>query len=271
MNIDKTWVEIDHGKVLNNFNQFRKRVGNRVKIAAVVKANAYGHGIENVVKILKNKADYFAVDSLMEALVVREISNKPVLILGCTPKLALSELVEAGFEQTIFSFEELRELQLVSEKLQIPARIHLEIETGTSRNGILFTELEKYLKFIKKHDNLKLVGVFTHYANIEDTTNHKYAEKQLKSYSQAIELIDKYGFEDYQKHTACSAAGILFKNTFFNMIRLGISLYGMWPSKETKISAENENIRIKLTPAISWKTRIAHLKEVPARTFIGYG
>ena len=182
MNNEKTWVEIDQGKILNNFSQFRKRVGKGVKIAAVLKANAYGHGLENVTEILKNKTDYFAVDSIREALIVRKISKLPVVIFGYTSEGEYPKLLNNNFEQTIFDFSNLSQLNVVASRLHRVAQIHLEIETGTSRNGILLKDLPMYLGFIKKNKSLSLAGLFTHFANIEDTTNHAYAEKQLKIY-----------------------------------------------------------------------------------------
>jgi len=271
MNNEKTWVEIDQGKILNNFNQFRKRVGKGVKIAAVIKSNAYGHGLENVANILKSKTDYFAVDSIKEALVVRKTSKKPVIILGYTPEGEYPKLLNNNFEQTTFDLSNLSQLNVVARRLHKVARVHLEIETGTSRNGVLLKDLKTYLEFIKESQHLELTGLFTHFANIEDTTNHAYAEKQLKTYKEAVKIVRSFGFDKFIKHTACTAASILFDKTYFDMIRLGIGLYGMWPSKEIKISAQNEKIAIKLQPALTWKTRIAHINQLPAKTYVSYG
>ncbi|KKQ80500.1 MAG: alanine racemase [Parcubacteria group bacterium GW2011_GWC2_38_7] len=271
MNNQKTWVEVDQGKILNNFNQFRKRVGKEVKIASVIKSNAYGHGLENVAQILKNKTDYFAVDSISEALIVRKISKRPIVILGYTPEGEYAKLLNNNIDQTVFDLSNLIKLEATARRLHKVAQVHLEIETGTSRNGILLADLPKYLEIIKKSKSLHLVGLFTHFANIEDTTNHSYAEKQLKTYKEAVKLVTQFGFTDYIKHTACTAASILFDKTYFDMIRLGIGLYGMWPSKETKISAQNNQVKIKLQSALTWKTRIAHLNSLPAKTYVSYG
>jgi alanine racemase len=113
--------------------------------------------------------------------------------------------------------------------------------------------------------------VSTHFANIEDTTDHTYAMMQLETYKQAVNLIEQAGFDNFIKHTACSAAAVLFDQTHFDMIRLGISMYGMWSSTETQVSAKQQGIKIDLKPALTWKTRVAHIKTLSAGTSISYG
>ena len=130
----------------------------------------------------------------------------------------------------------------------------------------------QFLKLIKASSNIELIGAATHYANIEDTTNHSYAEYQLETYKRMIATIEKAGFKLKIKHTASSAASLLFSKTHYDMIRFGISLYGLWPSKETYLSyrlAGGKNNLLK--PALTWKTRVTQIKKVPRGSFIGYG
>jgi len=126
-------------------------------------------------------------------------------------------------------------------------------------------------KLIKKYPQINIEGIYTHYANIEDTTNHSYARQQLKRFKEAIELLKKNGIKIPLKHTACSAAVILFPETYFDMVRLGISMYGLWPSPETFVSAKEKSRKLNLEPALTWKTKIAQIKQIKAGTPISYG
>jgi alanine racemase len=273
MNSDdsKTWVEISQENLLHNVSQFRQRIGESVKIAGVIKSNAYGHGLVEVAEIIQEKVDWIAVDSIDEALLAKEKTDKTVLILGYTIFERLKEVVENGFHQIVANAETLEKLARISRKVGKDVYVHLKIETGTSRQGIWYADLDKFLELIEKNSFLKLAGVSTHFANIEDTTDHSYAERQLENYKQAVKHIEDKGFCSFIKHTACSAAAVLFEETHFDMIRLGISLYGMWSSTETQVSASQKSVDITLKPVITWKTRVAHLKELPAGTSVSYG
>jgi len=267
----KSWLEINKKNLLFNFWQLKKRIGDKVKIAAVVKANAYGHGLREVVSILKDQADYFAVDSLHEARQIKDLTESKILILGYTIFADLPEVVQDDFQQVVANFKTLKKLNTLAKNKKKIVSIHLKIETGTSRQGIFLKDLPKFLKFINSNKHLQLAGISTHFANIEDTTNHSFAQKQRLEFLKADDLLKKFGFRDYLRHAACSAAAILFPDTFFDLARVGISLYGHWSSDTTKLSAQQEKINIKLKPVLSWKTIIAHIKEIPAGSTVGYG
>ena len=296
---NKTWIEVNQKNIQHNIEQFRQRVGRGVKIAGVIKSNAYGYGLAEVAKIIKENVDWIAVDSVYEALEITKAQSRhsgprsgvwenitdsgsepclpagrpgmTVVVLGYTLLENLEEVINNGFHQVVANLETLEKLKQVSERLQKPAFVHLKIETGTSRQGILFNELEKYLDIIERSSMIKLAGVSTHFANIEDTTDHSYAERQLDNYKQAVQHIESRGFTDFIKHTACSAAAVLFPKTYFDMIRLGISMYGMWSSTETQVTARQKGIEIDLRPAMTWKTRVAHVKTLPAGSSVSYG
>lgn len=267
----KTWVEISQSALLNNIEQFRRRIGPNVKIGATIKSNAYGHGLLEVAQATESAVDWFCVDSIDEALRVKEITNKSILILGYTLFSRLEEVVENEFHQVVANLETLERLSELARKTNKIVNVHLKIETGTSRQGIWLNDLEKFLNVIKINILLKLAGVSTHYANIEDTTDDTYARQQLKTYNEAVEFIKSKGFADFTRHTACSAAAVLYPETHFDMIRLGISLYGLWSSTETQVVAAQKNIEINLQPVLTWKTRVAHLKTLPAETSVSYG
>ncbi|HCC23224.1 TPA: alanine racemase [Candidatus Falkowbacteria bacterium] len=268
----KTWLELSPENAKANVENFRRRVGDRVLIIGVVKSNAYGHGAHQVVEMIRDKVDYLAVDSIDEAMEIRnEAGDKPILILGYTLFDNLEVVVENGFEQVVANLETLTRLSAISNRLGKQVKIHLKIETGTSRQGIFRTELGSYLKLIQDNNNLVLRGVSTHFANIEDTTDSTFAMKQLTEFRLAVEFIESQGFSGFIKHTASSAAAILFPETHFDAVRVGISLYGLWSAPQTVVTSGQINNGFTLQPVLTWKTVVAHIKTLPAGTYISYG
>ncbi|SRR6056297_1024241 len=273
----KTWLEISRKNLLHNLQEFCRRVGDGVDVCPVLKSNAYGHGLEQTAEIIQGKTKWLAVDSVDEACQLKKIlkkrgsGQKNILILGYTLSDNLEEVVKNGFHQVVANLQTLKNLEKICHKLNLPAFVHLKIETGTARRGIWLKDLSEYLKIIKNNPLLRLAGISTHFANIEDTTEHEYAKLQLKKYKKALESVNKYGFSGFIKHTACSAAAILFSKTHFDLIRPGISLYGMWSSPQTRVSAQQKFIDVQLKPVMTWKTKVAHIKELPAQMPVGYG
>ncbi|HNY11462.1 MAG TPA: alanine racemase [Candidatus Wallbacteria bacterium] len=269
-----TWVEISRGALINNIRAARQRVGKDVKIMAIVKANAYGHGLIQVATTAdEEKVDFFGVNSLHEAIALRNAKIKtPVLVLGYTPLANLKDAVNHDVAVVAYNVETVNKLQELAAKYKKDARIHIKVETGLHRQGVNPEELDDFLKLVKSKKNVIAEGMSTHYANIEDTTEHSYANLQVENFNDAFEAAKRAGLDIKYRHTACTAATILFSKVHFEMIRFGIGLYGMWPSKETKISAYERKIgEFNLVPVLTWKTRVAQVKDVPPNSYIGYG
>ena len=268
----KTWVKINKENLLHNLSQFRKLVGAKVKIMGVVKANAYGHGLIEVAGVISDQVDWFGVDSLSEALKLRQVAiKKPILVLGYTELKDLKEAVKNNISLTVYNKETIEKLgKIPIHNPNLNPKIHIKIETGTARQGVLENEILEFIKFVKQYPSIEIQGISTHYANIEDTTDSSFAKAQLEIFSRAAEILKKEGVTPL-RHTACSAATILFPETHFDMVRLGISMYGLWSSKETKAVAKNKNLELDLKPALTWKTIIAQIKNLPAGTPVGYG
>ncbi len=265
----KTWVEVSRSALRSNAAALKKAVGRGVKLIAVVKSNAYGHGLPETVKAVGSQADWFAVDSTVEAEAVRRAgSNKPVLVLGYTPDWLLAGAVRRGFSFVAYNFGTFRALARVA-SARYPAKVHLKMETGTSRQGILYKDLPGILKLIARYPQIRVEGVSTHYANIEDTTDPAYAMRQLKRFNESLDQVRSAGFRPEIVHTACSAAAILYPQTRFSGVRTGIALYGLWPSESTRQSAAGSGL--KLRPALAWKTVVAQVKRLPKGTPISYG
>jgi alanine racemase len=238
------------------------------------KANAYGHGLKEVVPILNEAGvDWFGVDSLEEALEIRALGiNKPILILGYTPLLELIEAVENEISLTVYNKESLQ--KILSLKMEKKAKIHLKVETGLNRQGQKADEILDLAKLIiKNKDFFELEGLSTHFANIEDTLDSSFAFEQLRVFKETIRLLKKNKINPPIKHCAASAAAFLYPETHFNMIRVGISLYGLWPSKETQIALSLKKTRGKLSlkPVLTWKSVLAQVKTVNQGESVGYG
>jgi len=268
---NKTWVEISRSALFYNFQTLQKIVGKKVKVALVVKANAYGHGLAEVVSILKNKTDIFAVDNIDEAFIIRKIDKTvKVLILGYTTKENIKLTIENNFSFVVYSLDILR--YIISLKLRKKAKIHIKIETGLNRQGVEGKDLIKILSFVKKNaDRIFLEGVYTHFANVEDTLDSSFAQKQLKRFKDALKIVRTWGFNPPLIHTAASAASFLYKESHFSMIRAGVALYGLWPSRETRIALKSKNKNISLKPVLTWKSIVAQVKIVRKGESVGYG
>ncbi len=265
------WVEIDGEAPDHNAKELIRCAKQDVKLCAVVKSNAYGHGAEQMAGLL-HSAHWFAVNSLEEGLELRSMGvERPVLVLGHVPIARLGEVRDSGLRLTVFNRDTIVAIEELPGKKE-PVRMHLEIETGTARQGVLPENVEDFVKDIRGKDGMVLEGVSTHFANIEDTLNHEYAEQQLALFSEVLEKIRGLGVDPPVVHTACSAASILFPKTHFTMLRTGISLYGLWPSKETYLSTRMGSLRIpELKPVLTWKAKIVQIKTLPAGSFVGYG
>lgn len=268
----KIWVEISRSAIAANVRSFKKQLGSTLCMT-VVKSNAYGHGlVEFAQQAAQAKTDWFGVDSLDEALRLRSAKIKqPILVLGYTSPQRFLEAAKANISLTVYSLTAVK----AAKKMRVPRsqklRVHLEIETGITRQGLAGEALFALARALQKLPQVEIEGVFTHFANIEDTTDSSYSKQQLLRFSEACEALKTFGVVPRVRHTACSAAAILFPNTYFNLARVGISSYGFWPSKETQAVAQRMSSPLRLKPVLTWKTLIAQVKAVPSGTAISYG
>ncbi len=271
-----TWIELSEESYRKNLSFFKRILSPGSELCAVVKSNAYGHGMLPIAQLArKYGASSFCVHALDEALALRRAGfREDVLIMGPVLRIRLPEVLKHDFRLAVFHQETLRELDRLTRTLRKPVRIHLKLETGTYRQGIEPDELPAFLEIIRDNPLLQLEAAYTHFANIEDTTTHEYAYHQLKLFQQTTEQIQTGGFPRLKRHTACSAAILLFPETHFDMVRLGISQYGLWPSRETFVSYKtihHTGDEKMLAPVLSWKTRVTQIKTVPRGRCIGYG
>lgn len=279
-----TWVEVSKKALTHNMEQFRGKIGPDVKLCPCVKANAYGHGLVETSKVfLEAGADWLAVDALYEAEALREAGvTAPIYIMGYTLLGDLERVWELDCRMVVYDEETVERLAKIAAaaaaagdgagKFDKPLNLHIKVETGNNRQGVRMENLVTFAQKIEAVDGLKVEGIGTHFANIEDTTDHSYAMEQLERFREAGKILKEAGIEVPMMHCANSAATILFDEVHFDLVRVGISNYGMWPSPETKVSYQQEHgNEFSLKPALTWKSVVAQVKNIPSGDFIGYG
>ena len=238
----------------------------------VVKSNAYGHGLSVVSDVLRDQVDWFGVDSLTEALEVEHVApGKPVLILGYSRVEDGAEIVSREFRQVIYRHDMAHALSEAGTRTGKTARVHLKIETGTNRQGIPLDKVAAFSQFVSRLPGIEIEGVYTHFANIEDTRDPSFAKLQLERFGEAIKRIEETGVRPAHVHAHATAGILLYPETHFTMVRLGIGVYGTWPSRETRLAARERGREVNLEPALTWKTRIVQLKNIEAGEYVGYG
>jgi len=267
-----SWVEIDAQRLRNNIDAFRTSIAAGTALMVVVKANAYGHGLETVAPVAAERADWLGVNCIDEALAVTRLGiRKPVVILGHTPLDQLESVARNSYRQVLYRLDVARALSGAATKLGIAAKVHLKIETGTNRQGIPVGHLASFINELKKFPALEVEGAYTHFANIEDTLDPSFAQSQVRKFKEALGIIEREGVRPSQVHASATAGALLYAEMDFSMVRLGIGTYGIWPSRETQIAARERGRLLSLAPVLTWKTCVAQVKEVNTGDCVGYG
>jgi alanine racemase len=273
-----SYIEISKSAYTKNIDFLKSDIGPKTEISVVVKGNAYGHGIENIVPMAEeNGIRHFSTFSSDEALRVYQVSKEcsQVMIMGMLDNSDLEDIIQKGISFYVFEFDRLEAAIATSKKTGIKAKIHVEVETGFHRTGFDWDELERLAKLLKENEaHLELRGLCTHYAGAESINNYVRVRKQIKLYKKIKSWFDSMDVEFEKYHSACSAATLLYPETKMDLVRLGIASYGFWPTQETymyrfqSLPANNKN---PLKRLISWKSSIMNTKKVKMGEFIGYG
>ena len=266
MSVYKTWIEINKEAISHNFNFFRERVGEETKLWAVVKSNAYGHGLVDFSVIINESGvDGFCADSVMEGLALRGIGiKKPILILGPTMPELYQEAEKNDLTITISNFEALKCLLI----LEHPPKFHLKIDTGMRRQGFYLNDLSQVIEEFRISNfefRNHLEGVYTHFASAKDVNYPTYTEKQFAEFLEAVKILEAAGFSNLIKHTAATGGVLVNKKYHLDAVRIGIGFYGLWPSKELKIQLDGE-----LVPVLSWKSIVSEVKDFKKGDYFGY-
>jgi len=261
------WLEINAAAIRANLHQFQKLVGKQ-RTAVVLKSNAYGHGLQEVFEILKGEnLKWICTNYLTEAKALRQLGfDGHILNVGPIFASELNDAVSLKCEVFISSLEVLQSWLANSHR----PKAHIKFDTGLSRQGFLHEQHHEIIQALKPAWN-DVAGVCTHFANVEDVLEQEYAQLQLSRFALIKQGFEREGFKGLF-HSAASASALILPESHFDLCRIGISLYGQWPSNATKLSYANSHRKvIELEPAISWKSKVQLVKPVKKGEFIGYG
>lgn len=261
----RTYAEIDLNAIEHNIKELKKKIGEGVSVLAVVKADAYGHGAVGVAADIQDTVDYFGIAELGEALELREAGvKKPILILSYTSPYQYETLVANDITQTVFNYKDAVAISNAAVKLNKTALVHIALDTGMSRIGFSCDDASvETVKNISLLPNIKVEGLFSHFA-CADSEDRTATEAQLKLFREFSKKLENAGVNIPIKHI-CNSAGLLTGCEQFDMVRLGIIMYGLYPEKW--VDDGSVNIR----PAMRIVSHIIHIKEVPEGTGVSYG
>lgn len=267
-----TWIEINSKAIEHNLGVFRA-LG--TPVAPVLKSNAYGHGLPEVFGILQSMSGdslpWLCTNDLDEALLLRRMGYAG-RVLMCGPFTAdmLEDASRAKIEVFIGHQMALAAVVAAHSKKKLSLKLHVEFDTGMSRQGFSPDDAQDVAQKLLPIKDL-VVGICMHFANVEDVLEHNYADLQLKRFAAARQRFEQNGFE-VMAHAASSASALIFGESRFDLMRVGISLYGLWPSQATKLSFGSlGGSMVDLKPALTWKARVTSEIPVQAGQFIGYG
>jgi alanine racemase len=259
------WVEVDAQAVSRNVRSLTKILSGGCAMMAVVKADGYGHGAETMARAaLDGGATRLGVATVDEALALRESGvTAPMLVMAETPADAVEDLVRDDIAVAVASGSLARTLSAAAERIGKPARFHLKVDTGMHRLGVAPDEAAEFLTSLRGLPGIGLEGVFTHFATAEVPGDWDF-ERQLERFDDALAGIRQAGFEPGIVHAANSAAAILHPGSHFDMVRCGISIYGLHPGEATRQ-------RVELRPAMSVRARVAAVRRVAMGEGVSYG
>ncbi len=261
----RTYAAIDLDAIAHNLSELKKKIKKDVLSLAIVKADAYGHGAVGVAKAIQNDVDYFGIAELGEAVELREAGvNKPILVLSYTSPYQYETLVKYELTQTIFNYDDAVALSKAAVKLKKIARVHIAVDTGMSRIGFFCNaESVETVKRINDLPNIYIEGIFSHYA-CADCVERETTNKQTQVFKDFIAQLENRGMYIPIKHL-CNSAGLLSVDEQFDMVRLGIVMYGLYPDE-----CVNDGT-LDLKPAMKIVSHVSHVKEVPAGSGVSYG
>jgi len=261
----RTEAAIDLDAAEHNYNVTRAKLPKNVKLLCVIKADAYGHGAVPLAKLFEGRADFYGVACIEEAIELKKAGIKtPVLILGAVPKEFYSDIVKYDIRVPIFNLEDAKALSAEAVKQNKTAPFHFCVDTGMSRIGFQVNkESADACLEITKLPNIEAEGLFSHFATADEKDLSK-AIAQRDKFKEFIKLLEERGINIPIKHIN-NSAGIMNFDEYFDMCRMGIILYGLYPSHEV-----DENL-LKIKPVMEWRAHITHIKELEPGREISYG
>ncbi len=264
-----TWIEVNLERITHNVLEIKRIIDSEVLLMAVVKANAYGHGMNRIARqAVKSGADMLGVARIKEGIELRKAGfDIPVLIFGFTHQSHALQLIEYDLTQTVFSFENAKALSEAANACGKKIKVHLKVDTGMGRLGFWSAETNKIVNEIISTAGLtalEIEGLYTHFASA-DGLDKAYSHLQYNFFLDVLNRLRLKGFQPPIRHAANSAAIIDLPETCLDMVRAGIMMYGLYPSDDVKKE------RVDLKPVMTLKTRVIHVKRVPAGFRVSYG
>jgi alanine racemase len=258
-----TWAEVNLARLEYNLEAIKARVA-PAKIMLVVKANAYGHGLAEVSKALAAKTDYIGVAVLEEGILLRQLGiTAPILVLGGIWQDQIVQYLQHNLTLTASSVERLQQIDAAAMQMGIKAKVHLKIDTGMERIGIHYYSAHHLQEAALKCTHVEVEGIFSHFANA-DSADLTHARLQLERFNEVLRFYERHSLPKPMRHMANSAAILQLPESYLDMVRPGIMLYGVYPSPEVPHTVD-------VKPALAWKSRVVYFKVVKPGHSVSYG
>jgi len=258
-------IELSREALLHNVAAFQSEAEDGL-FAAVVKANAYGHGLEEIVALLGDRVDALQVDDLDELRRLRGVSDRRALVYGYVPLRETEEAGRLGAEVTVYDVDPIREIARLWHDEGVKVDFSLKIDALLGRQGVLPSDADAFLEELAKYPHLQPTSAYAHYANIEDTTDLNHAEAQEEAFEAAFRKIEAR-YPHVGRHIAATSGLMARPGVQKTMVRVGIGLYGLYPSA----SLARSHAHLELRPVMRWVSHLAQVKTLPAGHPVGYG
>ena len=285
----RAWVEIDLDQLRRNLRNLIQLV-QPAQVAVVIKSEAYGHGLVKVGLALEKDGIWGAcVVHPKEGVQLRKAGfKKPILIVGASFPEEMEEAVRHDLTLAVYDVNQAKEISFAAKRCACKAKVHLKLDTGLSRLAVSSDNAADYFRQIKALSNLDIEGVYSHLADAEGL-DQTYSLEQHRNFQYGLELLENQGFKPNIRHIGASAAAMLLEHSRLDLVRIGISLYGYWPSPETKIlhyganndlrqrlqdkflDKETRRIQALFEPVLSYKCQVIQTKTIPKNSKVGYG
>ncbi len=266
-----SYIEISKKNLRDNFAAMKSLVRPGIEVVSVIKANAYGHGQNEVASILEHVTDRFQIDDLAELGLLRKVTGKPVLVLGYVASDEIVEALRLEGTLSVYGADRILEVNEAAKSLGKTANVHVKIDAELGRQGVLPEDVGTILDALRRCEHIRVEALYSHFANIEDTSDFSHAKKQIDAFQGAVSTFRTNGYDDVKTHLSASSGIMMYETNggVSDMVRPGIGLYGMWPSDDLKARFSRDDFDLK--PALRWVTHVAQVKMLPAGHSIGYG
>jgi alanine racemase len=264
-------IEISRENLLHNFQMMKSLTRPGTEVVSVIKANAYGHGQNEVASILETVTDRFQIDDLSELRLLRKVTGKPVLVLGYVASDEIEEALRLEGTLSVYDTDYIMEVNEAARGFAKTVNVHVKIDAGLGRQGVLPENTGVVIDVLRRCDHIRVEALYSHFANIEDTSDFSHAKKQIDAFQNAVSSFRANGYDTVKTHMSASSGIMVYETDGggSDMVRPGIGLYGMWPSDDLRVRFGRDAFDLK--PVMRWVTRVAQVKTLPAGHSIGYG